>query len=114
VIAVNTASSIPNEVTSALRPVQLSHQSHVRLLIICIRRPLRVGMTEISESARTWEIERGTLLRRSTQGEVISESPVHVETMRSDSRRTLASHGHGGSESTTPWDDEHRTSNAQH
>jgi hypothetical protein len=47
-------------------------------------------MTGISESARTWEIERGTSLRRSTQGEVISESPVHVGTMRSDSRRTLA------------------------
>jgi hypothetical protein len=42
---------------------------------------------------------------------VISESPVHVGTMRSDSRHTLASHGHGGSESTTPWDDEHRTPN---
>jgi hypothetical protein len=56
-------------------------------------------MTGISESARTWEIERGTSLRRSTQGEVISESPVHMGTMRSDSLRELASHGLGGSES---------------
>jgi hypothetical protein len=40
---------------------------------------------------------------RPSQGEVISESPAHVGTMRSDSRRTLAFHGHGGSESTTPW-----------
>jgi hypothetical protein len=50
---------------------------------------------------------------RSIQGEVISESPVHVGRMRSDSRHSLASHGHGGSESTTPWGDEHRTPNAE-
>jgi hypothetical protein len=29
--------------------------------------------------------------------------------MRSDSRCSLAFHGHGGSESTTPWEVEHRT-----
>jgi hypothetical protein len=40
---------------------------------------------------------------RSSQGEVISESPAHVGTMRSDSLTSLTPHGHGGSESTTPW-----------
>jgi hypothetical protein len=40
---------------------------------------------------------------RSSQGEVISESPAHVRTMGSDSLHALAPHGLGGSESTTPW-----------
>jgi hypothetical protein len=57
---------------------------------------------------RTLNIERRMKEReaRSSQGEVISESPDHVGTMRSDSRYSLASHGLGGSESTTPWDNE--------
>jgi hypothetical protein len=42
---------------------------------------------------------------RFSQGEVISESPVHVGTMRSDTLTSLAPHGHGGSEPTTPWGD---------
>jgi hypothetical protein len=39
----------------------------------------------------------------SSQGEVISESPAHAGTMRSDSLPTLTPRGHGGSESTTSW-----------
>jgi hypothetical protein len=68
---------------------------------------------EVEHQHRTPNIERRTLNIewkrieerevRSSQGEVISESPAHVGIMRSDSHRTLASHGHGGSESTTPW-----------
>jgi hypothetical protein len=53
---------------------------------------------------RTLNIERRMKERevKSSQGEVISESPAHAGTMRSDSLRTLSSHGLGGSESTTP------------
>lgn len=37
------------------------------------------------------------------QGVAISESPAHGRTMKSASLKTLADHGHGGSESATPW-----------
>jgi hypothetical protein len=38
---------------------------------------------------------------RSSQGEMISESPAHVRTMGSDSLHALAPHGHGGSVTPT-------------
>jgi hypothetical protein len=49
----------------------------------------------MEENGREWKrMEEREV--RSSQGEVISESPAHVRTMGSDYRNSLACHGHGG------------------
>jgi hypothetical protein len=67
------------------------------------RSPPLLGAMNIEH--RTLNIERRMKEREvnSSQGEVISESPDYAGTLKSDSLNPLASHGHGGLESTTPW-----------
>jgi hypothetical protein len=70
--------------------------------------PLEGGGT-LNIERPTLNVERKRMEERevrSSQGEMISESPAHVGTMRSDSLHSLSPHGLGGSESTTPWGNE--------